>query len=59
MTLYGRHFCPVATVVHGERGAMAMDFVGKVFSGVKGLYNDINPSTLSGAIDIIVVEQVC
>lgn len=52
------HELPRLVVRILPRTTMAMDFVGKVFSGVKGLYNDINPSTLSGAIDIIVVEQV-
>ncbi|XP_067936028.1 phosphatidate phosphatase LPIN3-like [Watersipora subatra] len=31
--------------------------VGKMFSNVKSFYNDINPATLTGAIDIVVVEQ--
>ena len=35
-----------------------MQFVGKVISKVSDFYKDINPSTLSGAIDIIVVKQV-
>ena len=34
-----------------------MEFVGKVFTTVSEFYNDINPATLSGAIDIVVVEQ--
>src|SRR5689334_7649909 len=34
-----------------------MNFVGRVFSSVHDFYKDINPSTLSGAIDVIVVEQ--
>eukprot|EP01135_Chromosphaera_perkinsii_P010187 Nk52_evm53s2039 gene=Nk52_evmTU53s2039 len=34
-----------------------MNFVGRVFSGVKEFYKDINPATLSGALDIVVVEQ--
>eukprot|EP00126_Sphaerothecum_destruens_P002379 Sdes_comp15821_c0_seq1m4893 len=34
-----------------------MNFVGRVFSGVKEFYKDINPATLSGALDIIVIEQ--
>ena len=29
----------------------------QVFSGVKDFYNDLNPSTLSGALDIIVVHH--
>lgn len=28
-----------------------------MLSGIKGAYNDINPATLTGAIDVIVVEQ--
>ncbi|OON23121.1 LNS2 protein, partial [Opisthorchis viverrini] len=31
--------------------------LGRLFSGIKGAYNDINPSTLTGAIDVLVVEQ--
>lgn len=34
-----------------------MNFVGRVFSSVSEFYRDINPSTLTGAIDIIVVES--
>ena len=34
-----------------------MEFVGKVVSGVKGFYNGINSSTLSGSIDVIVVKD--
>ncbi|KAI8075012.1 Lipin/Ned1/Smp2-domain-containing protein [Gongronella butleri] len=37
-----------------------MEYVGKlgtIFSSVQTFYNEINPATLSGAIDIIVVEQ--
>lgn len=35
-----------------------MQFVGKVISSVSDFYRDINPSTLSGAIDVVVVENV-
>lgn len=35
-----------------------MQFVGKVISSVSEFYRDINPSTLSGAIDVVVVEDV-
>lgn len=35
-----------------------MQFVGKVISSVSEFYRDINPSTLSGAIDVVVVENV-
>ena len=34
-----------------------MQFVGRMFTSVTDLYKDINPSTLSGAVDIIVVES--
>ncbi|CAO3616538.1 unnamed protein product [Mucor hiemalis] len=37
-----------------------MDYVGRIgnlFSSLNNFYNEINPATLSGAIDIIVVEQ--
>lgn len=35
-----------------------MQFVGKMISSVSEFYKDLNPSTLSGAVDIIVVEDV-
>lgn len=35
-----------------------MQFVGKVISSVSEFYKDINPATLSGAIDVVVVEDV-
>ncbi|KAJ1953347.1 lipin Ned1, partial [Dispira parvispora] len=34
-----------------------MQYVGKVFNTVSEFYKELNPSTLSGAIDIIVVER--
>ena len=34
-----------------------MQFVGQVFNSVSEFYRDTNPSTLTGAIDIIVVED--
>jgi phosphatidate phosphatase LPIN len=37
-----------------------MDYVGRIgnlLSSLNNFYNEINPATLSGAIDIIVVEQ--
>ena len=34
-----------------------MQSVGSFFSTVSKLYSEINPATLSGAIDIVVVEQ--
>lgn len=38
--------------------SLPMQFVGKVISSVSEFYRDINPSTLSGAIDVVVVENV-
>jgi phosphatidate phosphatase LPIN len=37
-----------------------MEYVGKLgslFTSVHNFYNEINPATLSGAIDIVIVEQ--
>ncbi|PVU90323.1 hypothetical protein BB561_004924 [Smittium simulii] len=34
-----------------------MQYVGKVLSTVSDFYRDLNPATLSGAVDIIVVQQ--
>ena len=34
-----------------------MEFFGRALTGVKNFYNGINPATLSGAIDVIVVRQ--
>eukprot|EP00052_Salpingoeca_macrocollata_P009319 m.73667 g.73667 ORF g.73667 m.73667 type:complete len:937 (+) comp17049_c0_seq1:285-3095(+) len=34
-----------------------MESMRQLFSGMKALYYDMNPATLSGAIDIVVVEQ--
>lgn len=37
-----------------------MEYVGRlgsIFTSVHNFYNEINPATLSGAIDIVVVEQ--
>ncbi|CAA16154.2 LNS2/PITP domain-containing protein [Caenorhabditis elegans] len=34
-----------------------MDYAYRVFKNVKYFYNSINPATLSGAIDVVVVEQ--
>lgn len=34
-----------------------MQFVGRVLNTVSEFYKDINPATLSGAIDIVVVED--
>ena len=41
-----------------EQRFKVMQFVGKVISSVSEFYRDINPSTLSGAIDVVVVENV-
>ncbi|XP_072175604.1 phosphatidate phosphatase LPIN2-like [Diadema setosum] len=34
-----------------------MNYVGRFFSSVKTFYSEINPATLTGAIDVIVVKQ--
>ncbi|KAL3288420.1 hypothetical protein HHI36_002866, partial [Cryptolaemus montrouzieri] len=34
-----------------------MNYIGRVISNFKDFYNDINGATLTGAIDVIVVEQ--
>ncbi|CAF0713107.1 unnamed protein product [Brachionus calyciflorus] len=34
-----------------------MEIFGKVAKNIKGFYNDINSATLTGAIDVVVVEQ--
>jgi phosphatidate phosphatase PAH1 len=34
-----------------------MNYVGKFARGIKEFYNEINPATLTGAIDVVVVEQ--
>ncbi|KAI3649374.1 hypothetical protein MP228_005771, partial [Amoeboaphelidium protococcarum] len=34
-----------------------MNFVGSLVSTVSEFYKDLNPATLSGAIDIVVVER--
>ncbi|EDV20453.1 uncharacterized protein TRIADDRAFT_64321 [Trichoplax adhaerens] len=34
-----------------------MDYIGKLVSLTKEFYNGINPATLTGAIDVIVIEQ--
>lgn len=34
-----------------------MNYVGKAIGSVSRTWNSINPATLSGAIDVIVVEQ--
>lgn len=32
-------------------------YVGKLFTNVKGFYNEINAATLTGAIDVVIVQQ--
>lgn len=39
------------------RSCCTMQYVGRAFDSVTKTWNAINPSTLSGAIDVIVVEQ--
>lgn len=34
-----------------------MNYIGRIFSNVKDFYREINSATLTGAIDVIVVEQ--
>jgi phosphatidate phosphatase LPIN len=34
-----------------------MNYIGKFISNFKEFYNEINSATLTGAIDVIVVEQ--
>lgn len=34
-----------------------MNYLGKFISNFRHVYNEINPATLTGAIDIVVVEQ--
>jgi phosphatidate phosphatase LPIN len=34
-----------------------MQYVRNTFGSVRNAYNSLNPATLSGAIDVIVVEQ--
>ena len=34
-----------------------MDYLGRMISTVSEFYKDLNPATLSGAIDVVVVEQ--
>lgn len=35
----------------------SMNYLGRVFNNVKEFYNEINGATLTGAIDVVVVEQ--
>lgn len=34
-----------------------MNYIEKFISNFRGFYNEINPATLTGAIDVIIVEQ--
>ncbi len=34
-----------------------MNYFGRIISGLHGFYREINPATLTGAIDVVVVEQ--
>lgn len=34
-----------------------MNYFGRIVSGIKGYYSEINSATLTGAIDVIVVRQ--
>jgi len=34
-----------------------MNYVGRIFTSVRDFYREINPATLTGAIDVIVVQQ--
>ena len=36
---------------------MSLAFVGRVYSSIKGFYNEINSATLTGAIDVVIVKQ--
>ncbi|CAK9292132.1 unnamed protein product [Gordionus sp. m RMFG-2023] len=36
---------------------MALTYVGKFLLNMKGFYDEINPATLSGAIDVIIIQQ--
>lgn len=34
-----------------------MNYIGRFLNNFKGFYNEINGATLTGAIDVVVVEQ--
>lgn len=36
---------------------MSLGLVGRFFQNLKGFYNGINPATLTGAIDVVIVKQ--
>ncbi|KAK8374352.1 hypothetical protein O3P69_018341, partial [Scylla paramamosain] len=39
------------------RGEERMNYIGKFISNFKDFYNEINAATLTGAIDVVVVQQ--
>lgn len=41
----------------GSSGEKRMNYIGKFISNFKDFYNEINAATLTGAIDVIVVQQ--
>lgn len=45
--------CRLYCLHHSSR----MNYLGKFISNFRHVYNEINPATLTGAIDIVVVEQ--
>lgn len=40
-----------------DRSKMSLGFVGRFYQSLKGLYNGINPATLTGAIDVVIVKK--
>jgi phosphatidate phosphatase LPIN len=44
--------------IHTNSAVMyGMNYIGKVISNFRDFYNEINTATLTGAIDVVVVEQ--
>jgi phosphatidate phosphatase LPIN len=44
--------------IHTNTAVMyGMNYIGKVISNFRDFYNEINAATLTGAIDVVVVEQ--
>lgn len=44
--------------IHGNLAMMnSMSYIGKFISNFRDFYNEINAATLTGAIDVVVVEQ--
>jgi phosphatidate phosphatase LPIN len=44
--------------IHKNSAVMyGMNYIGKVISNFRDFYNEINAATLTGAIDVVVVEQ--